>query len=303
MPGPLPEFIAPMLAKIGRQPFDSDQHLFEIKWDGTRALAFVESGRCRLRNRRRRDITPKYPELAFLAGIEPGIVIDGEICVLRDGRPDFAGMLEREQARSERRSLELARTLPATYVAFDLLYRAHESIMAEPLLARRERLRAIVAAADDQRLLFSDGVRGAGVQFFEQLRAQQLEGMIAKRVDSRYRPGERTDAWLKIKPAQRLHCAIVGYQAQGGDLRSLIIASPDDAGRLQCVGRVGSGLRRREAAELLALLRKRPRATPLIECGMQGEWVEPGLYCVVSFFERSATGLRGPVFEGLVEEP
>jgi DNA ligase D-like protein (predicted ligase) len=303
MAGPLPEFIAPMLAKIGREPFDSDKHLFEIKWDGTRALAFVEGGGYRLRNRRKRDIEPTYPELAFLAGIEPGAVLDGEICVLRDGRPDFSGMLEREQARTATRGRELARALPATYIVFDLLYRAHDPVMAQPLLERREQLREIVAACGDPRLLFSDGVLGAGVQLFEQLRAQELEGMIAKRIDSRYRPGERTDAWLKIKPAKRLHCAIVGYQAPGDDLRSLIIAAPDDIGQLQCVGRVGSGLRRKEAAELLALLRKRARATPLIECGMPGEWVEPGLYCVVSFFERSATGLRGPVFEGLIEEP
>jgi len=303
MTPPLPDFVAPMLAKVARQPFDSDRHSFEIKWDGTRALAFVEGGGYRLRNRRARDIVQTYPELELLAGLPPGLVLDGEICVLRDGTPDFAGMLEREQGRTAQRCRELARESPATYVVFDLLYHRGDDVMRRPLVERRALAEEVVRGCGDPRLVFSEGIVGAGIAFFEQLRQRQLEGMVAKRLDSRYRPGERTSAWQKIKAAHRLQCAILGYLADGDDLRSLIIAAPDPDGHLQCVGRVGSGLTQAKAAELLALLRARPRAGPLIDCGMDGAWVEPGLFCEVSYFERSATGLRAPVFESLIVEP
>lgn len=299
----LPDFVAPMLAKIARQPFDSEQHSFEIKWDGTRALAFIEAGGYRLRNRRDRDIVQTYPELEFLAGLPQGTVLDGEICVLRDGKPDFTGMLKREQGRTAQRCRDLAREWPATYIVFDLLYQHGQDIMRRPLTERRALAEATVQGCGDPRLLFSESIVGAGIAFFEQLRQRQLEGMIAKRLDSRYRPGERTSAWQKVKPAHRLQCAILGYLAEADDLRSLIIGAPDANGRLQCVGRVGSGLTRAKAAELLALLRARASATPLIDCGMDGEWVAPGLFCEVSYFERSATGLRAPVFEALIVPP
>jgi hypothetical protein len=110
----LPDFVPPMLAKIGREPFVSDEHLFEIKWDGTRAIALVEGGDYRLLNRKRRPAKERYPELKALASLPPGTVLDGEICVLVEGKPAFSGMLQREQARGERRIKELARVLPAT---------------------------------------------------------------------------------------------------------------------------------------------------------------------------------------------
>src|ERR1700694_2743776 len=95
----LPSFIAPMLAKPGK-PFDSDQYLYEVKWDGTRTLAFMEQSRHRLVNRRQVDMTDRYPEFAFLAGLPPGTVLDGEVVVLREGKPDFALLESREHSRN-----------------------------------------------------------------------------------------------------------------------------------------------------------------------------------------------------------
>jgi ATP-dependent DNA ligase len=125
-----------MLAKLGREPFDSDQHLFEVKWDGFRAVAFADGGAWRLRSRNRTDFVPRYPELAFLGALEPGLVLDGEIVVFREARPDFAAMLTREQARAASKIEYLARTLPCTYVAFDVLYRDFEPLFELPLRPR-----------------------------------------------------------------------------------------------------------------------------------------------------------------------
>src|SRR5437879_60287 len=111
----LPRFVPPMLAKPG-VPFDSPDHLFEIKWDGTRVLAFVDSRGYRLVNRHRADVTDRYPELGFLDDLPAGIVLDGQVVVLRQGKPDFGLLLSRNQARASFRIQFLARILPVTYV-------------------------------------------------------------------------------------------------------------------------------------------------------------------------------------------
>jgi ATP-dependent DNA ligase len=193
----LPRFVPPMLATPG-VPFDSLEHLFEIKWDGTRILAFVDSRSYRLVNRHRAEVTERYPELGFLAKLPVGTVLDGEVVVLRQGKPDFGLLLSRNQARATLKIQSLARTIPATYVVFDLLYHQFEPLLALPLWARRRRLEAVVWACANPRLVFSEEVVGSGRAFFEAVCREGLEGVVAKRLDGRYRPGRR--AWIKIKP-------------------------------------------------------------------------------------------------------
>ena len=122
-----------MLAKLGREPFDSEQHLFEVKWDGFRAVSFCDGGAWRLFSRNRTDFVPRYPELSFLGRLPHGLVLDGEIVVFRDARPDFAAMLTREQARTASKIDYLSRTLPCTYVVFDVLYRREGETEWRPL--------------------------------------------------------------------------------------------------------------------------------------------------------------------------
>jgi ATP-dependent DNA ligase len=190
-----------MLAKRG-VPFDSPEHLFEIKWDGTRVLAYADSRGHRLVNRHRADVTERYPELGFLNDLPAGIVLDGEVVVLRQGKPDFRLLLSRNQARASLKIQSLARTFPASYVAFDQLYDRFESLLALPLWARRQRLEAVVWAAANPSLVFSEGIVGSGRAFFEAVCRQGLEGVVAKRLEGHYRPGRR--AWIKIKPLVRL---------------------------------------------------------------------------------------------------
>jgi ATP-dependent DNA ligase len=195
---PLPVFVPPMLAQPG-SPFDSDEHLFEIKWDGTRMLAFVDGAGYRLVNRHRGDRTEQYPEFAFLAQAPAGTILDGEMVVLRDGQPDFRRLLSRDQARRPLTIRMLARSLPATYVVFDLLYHRYRSLLTEPLQQRRALLRQLVHELGQPALVLSEGIVGAGTTFFQQVCQLGLEGVVAKRLRSRYRPGRRTRAWIKIK--------------------------------------------------------------------------------------------------------
>jgi DNA ligase D-like protein (predicted ligase) len=284
------------------EPFDSDEHLFEIKWDGIRALSFVESGSVRVLSRNRQDLAPSYPELESLARLPAGTLLDGELVVLADGRPSFSRALERVQARNALRVRALARSLPAQYVVFDLLYLGGVSMLPRPLTERRERLRELLEGAADARLSFSDGVVGPGRAFFEQVRARELEGVVAKELDGAYLPGKRTRSWIKVKTTRTVPCAILGFVSdERGDLTSLIVALQED-GRLVSAGRVGSGLTDALRARLGDLCRARLRATPFVPCPEKGTWVEPGLYCSVSYLERTTNGLRAPVFVELLEQ-
>lgn len=300
---PLPPFVAPMLATLLAEPFDSDDHLFEVKWDGIRALSFVEGGGVRVASRNRQDLGPSYPELEGLARLPAGTVLDGELVVLENGLPSFSRALERVQAKAPLRVQALARSAPALYVVFDLLYCAGAPLLARPLSERRARLQELLGAARDPRLSFSDGVVGPGRAFFEQVRARALEGMVAKELAGAYLPGKRTRSWVKVKTTRSAPCAILGWVPdERGELSSLIVAL-EEGGRLVAVGRVGSGLTDALRARLGELCRARARATPFIACDEEGAWVEPGLFCSVSFLERTKRGLRAPVFVELLEQP
>ena len=195
----LPRSIAPMLAQPGN-PFDSAEHLFEVKWDGMRALAYIDDRGYRIVSRHGNDITDRFPELGSLANLPPGTVLDGELVVLRDGKPGFSLLQSRAPLCCQHKIRTLARTTPATYVVFDQLFDRYRSLMDEPLSTRREIMLKTVGHAGDQQLIASDGVVGPGRSFYEHVVGQKLEGVVAKRLTSRYLPGRRTDAWIKIKP-------------------------------------------------------------------------------------------------------
>ncbi len=296
----LPEHIEPMLARIGT-PFDDPGHLFEIKWDGVRAITYVEDGRHRMHGRRRRNLAERYPELRFLRDLPGGLVLDGELVVLQpDGKPDFRAIVGRENS-SGARAEAAAQEQPVVYVVFDLLYFDGASLLDLPLRERRALLEQLTASVAQPRLMLSEGVVGTGLALFAAARERGLEGIVGKRLDSPYRPGERSGAWQKIKPVRTMHCAILGYEPDGEhDFKSLIIATDVD-GDLRCVGKVGSGLSDAQKAELRTLLFSRRTVRSLVATDVAGAWVAPGLFCTVSFLERTQNGmLRAPVFLGLV---
>ncbi len=212
-PPPLPRFVRPMLAQPGR-PFDSDQHLFEIKWDGIRALAYVEDGGYRLVSRHGLELGALFPELAGIADLPPGTLLDGELVVLRRGRPDLSLVQSRHSLRSAHKIRLRAQTTPATYIVFDQLYDAYRPLLRRPLSVRRDILGSTLRRAGPPRLVFSQGVTGAGRAFFGQVVDRQLEGVVAKRLDSLYRPGRRDGAWIKIKPSESKSLTSLGAVAE-----------------------------------------------------------------------------------------
>jgi bifunctional non-homologous end joining protein LigD len=157
--GVLPAFVEPMHPTLAR-PFKSERYDFELKWDGVRSVAFRDYGGYRLVSRRRVDMTVRYPEFACLARLPAGTILDGEIVVLQDGRPDFASVLRRERQVYADKAHRLASTLPATYLVFDALYADARSVMHEPLESRRARARELAAKCKSPCVIFSETLSG-----------------------------------------------------------------------------------------------------------------------------------------------
>ena len=194
----LPRFIRPMLAKPGR-PFDSQEHLFEVKWDGIRATVYRDQDRYRILSRQGRELSDQFPELAFFQDLAPGSVLDGELVVLEHGRPALPLVQARQQTQAAEKIRTLAKTIPATYIVFDQLFEDYRSLMGQPLVRRRERLARTVARAGQEHFILSAGIVGPGMAFYRQVVRARLEGVMAKRLNGRYLPGRRSDGWVKIK--------------------------------------------------------------------------------------------------------
>jgi ATP-dependent DNA ligase len=194
--------LEPMLA-VAAAPFDSGEYCFEVKWDGVRALAAVEAAGWRLWGRGCSEYTPRYPELEVLRGLPAGTLVDGELVVLRAGRADLAALLRRHQLVQAWRIGQAWRWCPVHYVLFDLLYHGGHSLLDEPLARRREVLAELCAALGAPGVQFSAGVVGRGRAFYEAVLEQGHEGVLAKHLASKYRPGRRSAGWRKIKPGRR----------------------------------------------------------------------------------------------------
>jgi len=189
-----------MLAAQADGPFDSDQHLFEIKWDGIRCLAFVEGGRVRLQSRELTEITFQFPELAGLAGLPSGTVLDGELVVFQDDKPSLAAIQRRALLQNTSQIQYLSRFKPVAYIVFDLLWLRNKPLIAAPLSVRRDALINLYDQFPLPGFLLSEGLSQCGRELFAEIMRLSLEGMMAKHLDAQYLPGKRSHHWLKIKP-------------------------------------------------------------------------------------------------------
>jgi bifunctional non-homologous end joining protein LigD len=306
-PAPPPTY-EPMMAVLTAEAFDDDEWLFEVKWDGHRCLANLGTA-TRLTSRTRRDMTAQFPELIDMHRqlAARNAVVDGEIVALdRNGRPSF----ERMQDRFHRTPEELARNkgrVPVQFLAFDLLWLDGRPLLDLPLVERRARLNEVLVETRDIRL--SQVVEGDGKRFFEQVRELELEGIVAKRAASPYRPGIRSPDWRKIKALCLQDCVVVGWTpGKGGraaTLGSLLLAVYDD-GRLRYAGNVGTGFTHAFLADLLERLQELQVPTPMFE-GFEGtprprgaRFVRPELVCEVEYLKWTQDDkLRAASFKGL----
>ena len=327
---PMPSAIHPMLASSIDKPFDNPDWLFEIKWDGYRAVAFINDGKVRLVSRNQNDLTAQFPELAALPQFikARSAILDGEIVALDDeGRPSFSLMQQRTGFRPGRPRIGRRTAVPVVYYAFDLLYLDGLDLRRVPLERRKQLLAERIVpgdgSVDGNVLRFSDHYAEKGLALFQAAEQKGLEGIVAKKRASTYHE-TRSHDWLKIKITQRQECVIGGYTDPEGSrdyFGALVLGLYDGRGRLIHVGQVGTGFDQRTLKDVFSALQ--PLATNknpffgeigelkeiggLKEAGVlkKAHFVRPKLVAEVKFSEwtheteEGGPKLRAPVFMGL----
>ncbi len=312
---PMPERLLPMLADAGQLPSDESRWSFEVKWDGVRAIAYLKPGRLRLESRNLNEITDTYPEVRGIL-LQTGMrdaVLDGEIVAFDEsGRPSFERLQRRMHVASASAIRRLAKSTPVVYAIFDLLYLDGRSLMGLPYEQRRARLEELGLAGPAWRAPAAHP--GRGQRLLEATAAQGLEGVVAKRLDSRYEPGRRTGAWIKVKHTLRQELVIGGWLPGEGRRRdrigALLMGRWEDAGNeraLHFAGRVGTGFTERTLSELGGLLGPlqrdsnpfhRPPKLP-----GNAVFVAPALVAEIEFREWTGEGvMRAPSFKGLRDD-
>jgi bifunctional non-homologous end joining protein LigD len=308
---PIPQGLKPMAAVLSTLPRDDETWAYEIKWDGIRAIAYCETGRLRLESRTLRDVTSTYPELRALAE-ELGstdAVLDGEIVAFDDGgKPSFERLQGRMNLASDAAVRRRMGDCPVTYMIFDLLYLDGRTLMDLPYTERREHLEGLgLEGPNWQTPRYHPG---DGKSLLDLTKARGLEGLVAKRLDSRYLSGRRTRAWLKVKNLMGQELVVGGWlPGQGrrsGSIGALLVGyNEDEVGErhLRYAGRVGTGFTDAELDRLAGLLEPlRTGRSPFTgrQPPRQAVFVEPKLVAEVAFREwTAARTLRAPVYKGL----
>ena len=320
----LPKRLDPMLASVARVPPEGEEWVYEVKWDGARALAFSEPGLWCMQSRRHENITARYPELEGI-GEQLGdraAALDGEIVAFdKHGRPSFQTLQARIGLTSAGRVEQRMRQTPVTFMIFDLLHLDGRSTRDLLYDERRELLEGL--ALDGPHWQTPRNNPGSGADLLEAVRKQRLEGVVAKRRDSPYRPGKRSGEWVKTRIWREQEFVIGGYIPGEGRrskrVGSLLVgywdkrpeeAKRGDPQRLVFAGGVGSGLKEADLDFLTRELNRRRRETSPFDVGAPrgpkaklAVFCEPELVCQVFWTEWTREGtLRQPAFKGMRDD-
>jgi bifunctional non-homologous end joining protein LigD len=313
----LPDGLRPMLATAGQLPADDAAWAYEMKWDGLRAIGYVSGGGLRLVSRTGRDITHAYPELAGLAAAvraagAASAVLDGEIVAFAgQDWPSFEALQERMNISTAAEARTLVGLVPVTYLAFDLLSLNGHALLDLPYRERRELLDEL--GLEGGRWQTPPAFTGeSGADVLAVARHQGMEGVVAKRLASRYEPGRRSAAWIKVKNVRRQETVVGGWKpgerGRAGQIGSLLIGVYDSGG-LVYAGHVGTGFTQQTLGMLAGRLAPLRRATSPFasqvppEHARFAQWAEPRLVVEVAFAEWTKAGrLRAPSYKGLRDD-
>jgi bifunctional non-homologous end joining protein LigD len=296
-----------MMATLSTRPPVGDGWAWELKWDGIRAIGYAEQGALRLVSRNGNDITRRYPELEGVAAAlaDHDAVLDGEIVAFDDdGRPSFERLQSRMHVNDPVAVRRLAAAAPVAYVLFDLLWLDGASLMDQPYAQRRAHLSALTLAGPWWQTPpheVGDGAATLGVS-----KEFGLEGIVAKRLDSRYEAGRRSRAWIKVKHTLRQEFVVGGWQpgerGRTGSIGSLLLGYYDDDGALVYAGRAGSGLAQDDLTRFAKRFATIARSDAPFATGplpAHAQWVEPEIVVEVRFTEWTSSGMiRHPVYLG-----
>ena len=288
-----------MLAVSGKA-FSSKEWIFEPKIDGTRCIAYISNNSVELQNRRLRSITYRYPEvIRALKQAAGDCILDGEMAVFSKGMPDFSYLAVREQQIQNTRIDYLSKDMPASYIVFDILYKGQESLMDRPLIDRKSILREELQ--ENGIVTIIDYLQEYGNSYFKAALKKGLEGIMAKRLASPYRPGVRSQDWIKIKKRLTFDLVVVGYTPGLGQRQPFfgaLLLGAYDSGRLIFTGKVGSGFSIKELEEISGQFVASDES-PFFHSPSTGDvrWLKPEIVVEVEALEVSKRRhLRAPVF-------
>jgi bifunctional non-homologous end joining protein LigD len=303
----MPAEIRPMLATLVDEPFSDPDWIFETKWDGFRSICFIQNGEARFVSRNQIEMTPQYPELAKVAKqVAAGeAILDGEIVALdKDGMPRFQLLQNKLRIRSG--SYAPASKATIVYFVFDLLYFDGHDLRNCSVVERKAELAKILRPAGFVKL--SEHVESEGKAFFREIEKFHLEGMIAKRADSKYLPRRSTD-WLKVKTIMRAEVVVAGYTQPRGTRSYFgsLVCGLYRGDELHYVAHTGGGFNEKLLASIHKLMQPlRIDKSPFVKPPKTNEpvqWIKPKLVAEVKFSEWTADNrLRQPIFVGLRED-
>lgn len=300
----VPQQIKPMLCYTVDSSFDKKGWIFEVKWDGYRAISHIEKGHVSLYSRNFLAFEKKFPTVVkALSKISANVVLDGEIVIMdKEGKSQFQELQNYLDSKKNAGALR--------YCLFDLLFFEGHDIRHLPLHERKSLLKILLEGVDDATLVYSDHIENQGIHFYQEAVKMNLEGIIAKNGDSSY-VSQRSKNWLKIKTTQRQEVVIVGYTSPKGTRKgfgSLILGIYENKSLIY-VGNVGTGFNTESIDEIYRLLQTEEQEKSPLEISpkLTGKisWVRPIFSCEVSFTEWTKAGhMRHPVFQGLrIEKP
>jgi len=292
--------IKPMLISEMAEAFDSPDYIYELKLDGERCIAYLDpDAGTELRNKRNMKMLGKVPELSDIhRQARCRCILDGELAVLVDGKPNFYEIQRRSLTSNEFKIRLMSQKHPASFIAFDILYVDVKDVTGLPLMERKRLLSESIA--ESERLAVSRYIEQSGVAFYKLAEEQDLEGIVAKRKDSKYFFDKRTKDWIKIKNLQDEDFVVCGFIQKEANVISVVLGQYQDE-RLIYKGHVTLGVSS-EDYRIIAGAKKLP-APPFDEPPAGNEsvvWIEPKYACTVRYMMKtSGGGMRQPVFKGI----
>ena len=297
------KFIRPMLIGVNGDAFDSDDYIYELKWDGERCIAYLDP-ECgtELRNKRNLNMLPKVPELRELhRQVTTRCILDGELIILKNGRSDYFEIQKRSLMSNSFKIELLSKKYPASFIPFDILYYKDRDITLLPLMERKKYL-SMTVGTENARMALSQYIEGQGTAFFSLARQQDMEGIVAKKKDSLYIEGKRTKDWIKIKNLMDDDFVVCGYIFKENNMISIVLGQYDGE-ELVYKGHVTLGVGGENFRRIKEVEQSPCPFFPEPPGNENAVWIEPRLVCVVKFMEYTAGGgLRQPVFKGLRQD-
>lgn len=291
--------ISPMLLNEAKEPFDDKDYIYELKLDGIRCIAYVEPKGVVLQNKRYKDVTEIYPELSEMKKcVKKKTVLDGELVVLKSGKPDFYALQKRSLMGDQFKIKLAARKNPVQFAAYDILYYDGKDLADKPLMERKAILQEKVTEGNG--LSISRYIEEQGIAFFALAKEQELEGIVAKKKDGLYHIGKRTSEWIKIKVMQDEDLLVCGFQPDEDGVPKDLILGYYEKDELKCRGKVYLGVSKEERAIILKFAKKNTVKRPWFEKYKNAVWLKPELIGTAHFMHETENGgMRQPVWKGL----